>query len=456
MTTTSTSPPSSTSPTSSRTARGGREHAATSPTPSLRGLQLRRDVSRRTPSPFSSFVHGETVRPSSRFRFGDSLEGQQRHGRAAELMPAAARTRWPRSPRRAPAHCTFTRSNAAAHSRTRQPTRCAWPWSPTRPGATPETRAARREPPPPGTAGARSTARRMRAAAAPSATLARTQAHARTSPVAQCAVRHFTEHLRRSGTATLRRTHGGNTGYGAALCKKLALNKFLLHDPLDYKPQAVDSGGASEDHVSNRFHRQFLLWVVLLTVLLSASTAYSAKNPPKQEGQCRYDLTSIAALSCMQKDAVRRPPSHACCKALLYAVDQVPVEDVSGACCLCRYMKEKVLAAGLATAYILCNGKDSRIVAKWSSFPITRCLDDCGQGNSTSSQAHGTGNREAHVSGMVIWVTVAVLIVIGVICFWYFRRFKAAGNAIQPRAGRRRRSVGPSSAKRKEKRYSLS
>ncbi|TKW07866.1 hypothetical protein SEVIR_7G335700v4 [Setaria viridis] len=158
----------------------------------------------------------------------------------------------------------------------------------------------------------------------------------------------------------------------------------------------------------------------------------------------------------MQKDAVRRPPSHACCKALLYAVDQVPVEDVSGACCLCRYMKEKVLAAGLATAYILCNGKDSRIVAKWSSFPITRCLDDCGQGNSTSSQAHGTGNREAHVSGMVIWVTVAVLIVIGVICFWYFRRFKAAGNAIQPRAGRRRRSVGPSSAKRKEKRSSSS
>ncbi|RCV36525.1 hypothetical protein SETIT_7G325700v2 [Setaria italica] len=261
-----------------------------------------------------------------------------------------------------------------------------------------------------------------------------------TSPTSSRTARGGREHAATSPTPSLRGLQLRRDGYTA----------------LDYKPQAVDSGGASEDHVSNRFHRQFLLWVVLLTVLLSASTAYSAKNPPKQEGQCRYDLTSIAALSCMQKDAVRRPPSHACCKALLYAVDQVPVEDVSGACCLCRYMKEKVLAAGLATAYILCNGKDSRIVAKWSSFPITRCLDDCGQGNSTSSQAHGTGNREAHVSGMVIWVTVAVLIVIGVICFWYFRRFKAAGNAIQPRAGRRRRSVGPSSAKRKEKRSSSS
>jgi hypothetical protein len=53
-------------------------------------------------------------------------------------------------------------------------------------------------------------------------------------------------------------------------------------------------------------------WVVLFTVLLSASTAYSAKNPPKpQEGQCRYDLTSIAALSCMQKDSVRPSPATA-------------------------------------------------------------------------------------------------------------------------------------------------
>lgn len=122
-------------------------------------------------------------------------------------------------------------------------------------------------------------------------------------------------------------------------------------------------------------HGQFWLWVVVFTVLLSASTAYSAKNPPKpQEGQCRYDLTSIAALSCMQEDSVRKPPSHACCKALLYAIDQVPVEDESGACCLCRYMKRKIKTAGLATAYILCNGKDRRIVAKWSSVP-PRCSD---------------------------------------------------------------------------------
>jgi hypothetical protein len=78
--------------------------------------------------------------------------------------------------------------------------------SPTRPGATPESRALtshdalshqrpRDTPARSSTAGARSTARRMRAAAAPSATPAGT--HTR-------AVRHFTEHLRRACTATLR------------------------------------------------------------------------------------------------------------------------------------------------------------------------------------------------------------------------------------------------------------
>jgi hypothetical protein len=122
-------------------------------------------------------------------------------------------------------------------------------------------------------------------------------------------------------------------------------------------------------------HMQCWLWVVLLTVLLPTSAAYSAKRIPRlEEGNCRYDLTSISALSCVRADGrVRRPPSHTCCKALVYAIDRVPVGNVSGACCLCRYMKERTRVSGLATAYILCNGKDKHIVAKWSLFPIKNC-----------------------------------------------------------------------------------
>ncbi|RLM98612.1 uncharacterized protein C2845_PM06G13950 [Panicum miliaceum] len=150
-----------------------------------------------------------------------------------------------------------------------------------------------------------------------------------------------------------------------------------------------------------------------------------------------------------------------------------PASDVSGACCLCRYLKEKAgPPTKLATAYVMCNGEDKHIVTEWS-FPITTCLVDWGQGIISSLsiehedtpvvQAHGTGNEgqehvsgigQAHVTTKVIWVIVVVFIVIWLICFKYSRRsFKATENASEPRSGRRR-SVGPSSAKRKEKRLS--
>ncbi|OEL31773.1 hypothetical protein BAE44_0007210, partial [Dichanthelium oligosanthes] len=57
----------------------------------------------------------------------------------------------------------------------------------------------------------------------------------------------------------------------------------------------------------------------------------------------------------------------------LHATDQIPANGESGACCLCRYMKEKVGPPELATAYVLCKGKGMHVISKWSSFPITNC-----------------------------------------------------------------------------------
>ncbi|KAF8707272.1 hypothetical protein HU200_030281 [Digitaria exilis] len=200
------------------------------------------------------------------------------------------------------------------------------------------------------------------------------------------------------------------------------------------------------------------LWVVLLTVLISPSGANSAEGTPRtEEGKCRYHLTSLAALSCVLLDAdgASRKPSESCCNALLYAIDEVPASDVSGACCLCLYLKEQNGPTGLATAYIACNGKDRDTIAKWSSFPIKSCSAECGQGNSSSlgTEHEDSPSVQAVSTGKVIWVAVVVFIVIGLaVCFWYFRRFKAADSASESRAGRRR-SVGSSSAKRKEKKF---
>lgn len=92
-------------------------------------------------------------------------------------------------------------------------------------------------------------------------------------------------------------------------------------------------------------------------------------------GSCRYEKTSAAVFSCIRPDGKRRPPSAACCKTSLYAIDELPASGESGACCLCRYMRVKPVSSGLVMSYVLCKGKDLHIVSNrsspFSSFPIT-------------------------------------------------------------------------------------
>jgi hypothetical protein len=113
-------------------------------------------------------------------------------------------------------------------------------------------------------------------------------------------------------------------------------------------------------------------------------------------------------------------------------------------------MKERTRVSGLATAYILCNGKDKHIVAKWSLFPIKNCskgtyilLISCPFKLRTAAPYQlalcvclqiDVNCRCWCVSvsnGKGILIAVGVLIVMGLICFWNFRRrFKAAGQQL--------------------------
>jgi hypothetical protein len=99
------------------------------------------------------------------------------------------------------------------------------------------------------------------------------------------------------------------------------------------------------------------MWVRVFAILLFASQVLSAKLDARDVvGSCRYEKTSVAVLTCLQPGGKWSPPSTACCKALLYAIDQLPGSGESGACCLCR------------------QGKDKHIVNvnRWT-FPITSC-----------------------------------------------------------------------------------
>jgi hypothetical protein len=117
------------------------------------------------------------------------------------------------------------------------------------------------------------------------------------------------------------------------------------------------------------------VWLFLLIILASSKQVLSsaeAKREGEGIGTCRFDLTSVATLSCVEPDGNWRPPSVSCCEALLYAIDNLPARNESGACCLCRYLSKKYLSHGLALAasYVLCQGKDSHIVTAWSSLPL--------------------------------------------------------------------------------------
>jgi len=115
------------------------------------------------------------------------------------------------------------------------------------------------------------------------------------------------------------------------------------------------------------------VWLFLLIILASSKQVLSsaeAKREGEEIGTCRFDLTSVATLSCVEPDGNWRPPSVSCCEALLYAIDNLPARNESGACCLCRYLSKKYSSHGLAlaTSYVLCQGKDSHIVTAWSSL----------------------------------------------------------------------------------------
>jgi hypothetical protein len=117
------------------------------------------------------------------------------------------------------------------------------------------------------------------------------------------------------------------------------------------------------------------MWVHAVAILLFASQVLS--GPPDAHGvvgSCRYEKTSVAVLSCLKPGGGGNwsPPSTACCKALLFAIDQLPGSGESGACCLCRYMRAKGTSPGLVMSYIMCEGKDRHIVNRWT-FPITSC-----------------------------------------------------------------------------------
>jgi hypothetical protein len=117
------------------------------------------------------------------------------------------------------------------------------------------------------------------------------------------------------------------------------------------------------------------MWVRVFAILLFASQVLSAKLDARDVvGSCRYEKTSVAVLTCLQPGGKWSPPSTACCKALLYAIDQLPRSGESGACCLCRYMRAKGTSPGLVMSYIMCQGKDKHIVNvnRWT-FPITSC-----------------------------------------------------------------------------------
>ncbi|OQU78721.1 hypothetical protein SORBI_3008G038801 [Sorghum bicolor] len=171
----------------------------------------------------------------------------------------------------------------------------------------------------------------------------------------------------------------------------------------------------------------------------------------------------------MQPAGVWKPSSQTCCNALLYAIDQVPASDESGACCLCRYMKERWGPPELATTYILCNGKDRHIISRWPKFHIEECLAACTKTKISLDMGSSADSEvvQVHDTDKGIWIGVALFSVMVLVYFWYSWRLAAANASEQPptpsyqgepRARRRRSAVpsSPPSKKVKERRFSSS
>ncbi|XP_073355955.1 uncharacterized protein [Aegilops tauschii subsp. strangulata] len=119
------------------------------------------------------------------------------------------------------------------------------------------------------------------------------------------------------------------------------------------------------------------LLVFLLAILLLSTGVHSIRHDTSfSEGTCRYDMISLAVLSCIQPDKPWKSPSVSCCKALIHAIDELPASGENGKCCLCRFMRAKLHYPELAATYISCHGKDRAVVAKWS-FPVVVCGKAC-------------------------------------------------------------------------------
>ncbi|XP_044948272.1 uncharacterized protein LOC123397805 isoform X2 [Hordeum vulgare subsp. vulgare] len=169
------------------------------------------------------------------------------------------------------------------------------------------------------------------------------------------------------------------------------------------------------------------LLVFLLAILLLSTGVHSITHDTSfSEGTCRYDMISVAVLSCMQPDKSWKSPSVSCCKALIYAIDELPASGENGKCCLCRFMRAKLHYPELAASYISCQGKDRAIVAKWS-FPVVACGKACSRKEIAPPRKETVMERppsNSHGSKIlfILFAAVFIILLIFILYLWWVRR----------------------------------
>ncbi|KAM3254264.1 hypothetical protein ACQJBY_048035 [Aegilops geniculata] len=169
------------------------------------------------------------------------------------------------------------------------------------------------------------------------------------------------------------------------------------------------------------------LLVFLLAILLLSTGVHSIRHDTSfSEGTCRYDMISLAVLSCIQPDKSWKSPSVSCCKALIHAIDELPASGENGKCCLCRFMRAKLHYPELAATYISCHGKDRAIVAKWL-FPVVVCGKACSRKEIAPPRKETVMERppsNSHGSRIlfILFAAVFVILLIFILYLWWDRR----------------------------------
>ncbi|XP_044379544.1 palmitoyltransferase akr1 isoform X5 [Triticum aestivum] len=169
------------------------------------------------------------------------------------------------------------------------------------------------------------------------------------------------------------------------------------------------------------------LLVFLLAILLLSTGVHSIRHDTSfSEGTCRYDMISLAVLSCMQPDKSWKSPSVSCCKALIHAIDELPASGENGKCCLCRFMRAKLHYPELAATYISCHGKDRAVVAKWS-FPVVVCGKACSRKEIAPPCKETVMERppsNSHGSKIlfILFAAVFIILLIFILYLWWVRR----------------------------------